>query len=100
MWSLIQIGKVILLRFRLQLIRLEIIFRKEIIADQNPAAKLAEKEKEYSEKFANPYLAAEYGFIDEIIEPSQTRKKLITAFDMLKNKVDVLPQKKHGNIPL
>ena len=78
----------------------EIIFKKEILADKNPTEKLAEKEKEYSEKFANPYLAAEYGYVDEIIEPSHTRKKLITAFEMLKNKVAVLPRKKHGNIPL
>lgn len=78
----------------------EIIFRKEIQEAKNPENKLKEKEIEYSEKFANPYLAAEYGFVDEVILPSQTRIKLLTAFDMLKNKADVLPKKKHGNIPL
>ncbi len=78
----------------------EIIFKKEISEALNPAEKWAEKEKEYLEKFANPYLAAERGYIDEVIYPSQTREKLIKAFDMLKNKVAKLPKKKHGNIPL
>ena len=63
-------------------------------------AKLKEKEAEYIEKFANPYVAAERGFIDEVIEPKETRKKLIKAFAMLENKVAKLPRKKHGNIPL
>jgi propionyl-CoA carboxylase beta chain len=78
----------------------EIIFRKEINAAKAPKKKLAEKEKEYIEHFANPYRAAERGFIDEVIKPEDTREKLIAAFDMLKNKVDNLPKKKHGNIPL
>ena len=65
-----------------------------------PAKKLMEKEKEYKEIFANPYRAAARGYIDEVINPQQTREKLITAFEMLKNKVDTLPKKKHGNIPL
>ena len=55
---------------------------------------------EYGEKFATPYLAAERGFIDEVIEPKETRIKLIKAFAMLENKVAKLPRKKHGNIPL
>lgn len=78
----------------------EIIFRKEIMAADDPAAKLKEKEDEYAELFANPYNAAKHGFIDEVIEPWETRKKLIRAFEMLKNKAAVLPKKKHGNIPL
>lgn len=78
----------------------EIIFRKEIKEAENPAEKLIEKEAEYAELFANPYNAAKHGFIDEVIEPAQTRKKLMRAFDMLKNKVANLPKKKHGNIPL
>lgn len=78
----------------------EIIFRKEIQEAENPTAKLAEKEAEYADKFAHPYRAAERGFIDEVIRPSDTRKKLIRAFSMLKSKVDHLPKKKHGNIPL
>jgi len=78
----------------------EIIFRKEIKAAADPAAKLAEKEAEYAEKFANPYSATERGFIDEVIFPKDTRRKLIKAFAMLQNKVAKLPEKKHGNIPL
>jgi propionyl-CoA carboxylase beta chain len=78
----------------------EIIFRKEITEAEDPAAKLKEKEMEYAEKFANPYQAAARGFVDEVIEPAMTRQKLIRAFQMLENKVAVLPKKKHGNIPL
>jgi len=78
----------------------EIIFKKEIASADDPAAKLAEKEKEYADNFANPYTAAKRGFIDEIIYPRNTRKKLIKAFAMLENKVVNLPKKKHGNIPL
>ncbi|MFZ5553061.1 MAG: acyl-CoA carboxylase subunit beta [Bacteroidota bacterium] len=78
----------------------EIIFKKEISEAKDPVEKLKEKEKEYTEMFANPYRAAERGFVDEVIKPEQTREKLIRAFDMLKNKVKNLPKKKHGNIPL
>lgn len=78
----------------------EIIFRNEIKAAADPAAKLKEKEDAYVEHFANPYRAAEKGYVDEVILPSQTRQKLIRAFAMLKNKARTLPRKKHGNIPL
>jgi propionyl-CoA carboxylase beta chain len=78
----------------------EIIFRKEIQSADDKAAALAEKEAEYAEKFAHPYRAAARGFIDEVIYPRETRRKLIKAFAMLENKVDHLPRKKHGNIPL
>lgn len=78
----------------------EIIFKKEIAAADDPNTRWIEKEKEYSDIFANPYRAAERGFIDEVIEPSETRKKLIKAFKMLENKVVNNPKKKHGNIPL
>ncbi|MBA2498528.1 MAG: acyl-CoA carboxylase subunit beta [Chitinophagaceae bacterium] len=78
----------------------EIIFKKEISESADPAKKLLEKEAEYAEKFATPYLAAERGFIDEVIEPKETRRKLIKAFAMLENKVAKRPRKKHGNIPL
>jgi propionyl-CoA carboxylase beta chain len=78
----------------------EIIFKKEINAAENPEQKLMEKEQLYSEIFANPYRAAERGFIDEVIEPAETRAKLIKAFKMLENKVVNNPRKKHGNIPL
>ncbi len=78
----------------------EIIFRKEIAEAEDPEAKLQEKVDDYTAKFANPYRAAHRGFIDEVIIPSETRTKLIKAFKMLENKVDKLPRKKHGNIPL
>lgn len=78
----------------------EIIFRKEIQSAENPDQAWMEKEKEYSELFANPYRAAERGYIDEVIYPEETRAKLIQAFGMLENKVRNLPRKKHGNIPL
>ncbi|NNL93053.1 MAG: acyl-CoA carboxylase subunit beta, partial [Saprospiraceae bacterium] len=78
----------------------EIIFRREIKAADNPEEKLKEKEQEYAELFANPYSAAQRGFIDEVIMPRDTRRKLIKAFKALENKVAKIPRKKHGNIPL
>jgi len=78
----------------------EIIFKREISAADSQEDKLKEKEAEYAEMFANPYNAAARGYVDAVIKPSQTREKLIAAFKMLENKVDKLPKKKHGNIPL
>jgi len=78
----------------------EIIFKREINAAEDKEAKWKEMELAYSDIFANPYRAAERGFIDEVIEPSETRLKLIHAFKMLENKVVNIPKKKHGNIPL
>jgi len=78
----------------------EIIFKKEIAEAADPVKALAEQEADYAAKFATPYLAAERGFIDEVILPEHTRTKLIKAFAMLENKVVKLPRKKHGNIPL
>ena len=78
----------------------EIIFKNEIKEAKDSEAKWKEKEAEYAEMFANPYNAAARGYIDEVIRPDQTREKLIKAFKMLENKVDKLPKKKHGNIPL
>lgn len=78
----------------------EIIFKKEIDKAEDHELALAQKEKEYADIFANPYRAAERGFIDEVILPEETRIKLIKAFSMLENKVVNLPRKKHGNIPL
>jgi propionyl-CoA carboxylase beta chain len=78
----------------------EIIFKKEIEEAADPEAKWQEKEAEYARLFANPYSAAERGYVDEVIRPSETRMKLIRAFEMLENKVAKLPKKKHGNIPL
>lgn len=78
----------------------EIIFKKDIDSADDKQAALKEKEMEYSNLFANPYRAAERGFVDEVIFPEETRQRLITAFEMLENKVVNLPRKKHGNIPL
>jgi len=78
----------------------EIIFKREINAAENKEAKWKEMEQLYSETFANPYRAAERGFVDEVILPEDTRVKLIHAFKMLENKVVNNPRKKHGNIPL
>ena len=78
----------------------EIIFKREIVAAEDPEAKWKEKEAEYAELFANPYNAAARGYVDDVIEPAETRNTLIKAFKMLENKVVNLPKKKHGNIPL
>jgi propionyl-CoA carboxylase beta chain len=78
----------------------EIIFKKEILEADDPELKLSEKEAEYAEKFAHPYRAARRGFIDEVILPKNTRRKLIKAFSMLENKKVNTPNRKHGNIPL
>lgn len=78
----------------------EIIFKNEIAASTDPQQKLKEKEEEYINHFANPYRAAERGYVDEVIMPEATRGKLIKAFKMLENKAVKLPKKKHGNIPL
>lgn len=78
----------------------EIIFKKEISGATDKEAKLKEVVDVYAENFAHPYKAAARGFIDEVIEPSQTRAKLIRAFKMTETKAVKLPRKKHGNIPL
>ena len=78
----------------------EIIFKKEIKSSKNPIKKLKEKEEEYANLFANPYNAASRGYIDEVVIPSSTRKKLIKAFKISENKKVTAPKKKHGNIPL
>jgi propionyl-CoA carboxylase beta chain len=78
----------------------EIIFKKDIDSAENREEAWKQKEQEYSDIFANPYRAAERGFVDEVIFPEETRSKLIRAFDMLKKKVANNPRKKHGNIPL
>jgi propionyl-CoA carboxylase beta chain len=78
----------------------EIIFKKEISEAKDSLAAWKEKENEYNQLFANPYKAAEHGYIDEVIRPDETRTKLIAAFRMLENKAVKLPRKKHANIPL
>jgi propionyl-CoA carboxylase beta chain len=73
-----------------------ILYRREITDETARAAKIAE----YKERFANPFVAAERGFVDDVIEPRTTRLRLIRALRMLENKIDTMPKKKHGNIPL
>ena len=77
-----------------------IVFRKEIQSSNNPVQRKAELINEYRNKFSNPYIAAERGYIDDIIEPGETRPRLISALEMLKNKRESNPPKKHSNIPL
>lgn len=79
---------------------IEIIFRKEIDEAEDKSGKMTELEQEYNATFANPYKAAARGFVDEVIQPADSRRKLIKGFRMLENKVDSMPRKKHGNIPL
>jgi len=78
----------------------EIIFRKEISEAENPKEREEELTNEYRTRFANPFIAAERGYIDDVIQPSDTRLRLIRALQMLKTKQDSNPWKKHGNIPL
>lgn len=78
----------------------EIIFKNEIKAAEDPEAKWKEREAEYAYKFADPYRAARRGFVDEVIYPKDTRRKLIKAFQMLEGKEVARPNRKHGNIPL
>ncbi len=77
-----------------------ILYKRELDAAADVAAARAEKISEYRQKFANPYVAAERGFVDEVIQPRHTRAKLITALAALETKRDKNPAKKHGNIPL
>ncbi len=77
-----------------------IIYRKELAEADDPETRRAELVEEYREHFANPFIAAELGYIDDVIEPSETRPRLINALHMLQNKRDQNPPKKHGNIPL
>ncbi len=77
-----------------------IIFREQIKKAKDPVAEKFRLTSEYEAKFSNPYLSAELGYTDEVIEPALTRKRIIDALEMLKNKKETLPAKKHGNIPL
>ena len=78
----------------------EIIFRKELAVAEDPVKRKDELVAEYRDKFANPYVAASRGYIDDVIEPRETRPRLINALEMLSNKREINPAKKHGNIPL
>ena len=77
-----------------------VLYRRELLAAADPAALRAQKVREFREKFANPYVAADRGFVDEVIEPRQTRRKIIAGLRMAATKRDKNPPKKHGNIPL
>jgi propionyl-CoA carboxylase beta chain len=77
-----------------------IIFAKEIENSDNPEETRQQKIEEYREKFANPYVAAARGMVDDVIDPRETRIKIIQALEMLRNKKESRPDKKHGNIPL
>jgi acetyl-CoA carboxylase carboxyltransferase component len=78
----------------------EILYRRELQNVADPIARRAELVDEYTERFANPYVAAERGFVDDVIDPSETRIKLIAGLEMLRSKREELPHRKHGNIPL
>jgi propionyl-CoA carboxylase beta chain len=77
-----------------------VLYRRELAAEKDPAALRAKRVAEFREKFANPYVAADRGFVDEVIEPRATRRKIIAGLDMTRTKRDKNPPKKHGNIPL
>jgi len=77
-----------------------IVYRRELAAGPDQDGVRAEKTAEFRERFANPFIAAERGFVDDVIEPRETRPRVIRALRMLENKVDTMPRKKHGNIPL
>ena len=77
-----------------------IIHRREIAGSDDPEGTRSELISDYKEKFANPYIAAERGYVDAVIEPAETRRKLVQALEMLRSKRETIPQRKHGNIPL
>jgi propionyl-CoA carboxylase beta chain len=77
-----------------------IVYRRELAAAADQDAVRQQKIEEFRERFANPFVAAERGYVDDVIEPRETRGRVIRALRMLENKVDTMPRKKHGNIPL
>ena len=77
-----------------------VLYRRELGKAADPEKARQEKVAEFREKFANPYVAVDRGFVDEVIEPRQTRRKIIAGLDMTQNKRDRNPPRKHGNIPL
>jgi acetyl-CoA carboxylase carboxyltransferase component len=77
-----------------------VIFRKEIGDASDPVAKRAELVEQYAERFANPYGAAERGYVDDVVDPRDTRRVLVQSLEMLRTKKEKLPQRKHGNVPL
>ena len=79
---------------------MNIVYRRELAAAADQDAVRQQKIEEFRERFANPFVAAERGYVDDVIEPRETRPRVIRALRMLENKVDTMPRKKHGNIPL
>jgi acetyl-CoA carboxylase carboxyltransferase component len=77
-----------------------IIYREQIAGAEDPQRSRQELTQDYQDKFTNPYVAASHGYLDDVIDPADTRAKIILALNMLQNKRDSLPAKKHGNIPL
>jgi len=77
-----------------------VIFRREIESAADPVARKAALVEEYAERFANPYRAAERGYVDDVIDPRETRRVLVRSLEMLRTKKEQLPQRKHGNVPL
>ena len=78
----------------------EILYKRELQNAADPVARRNELVDDYTERFANPYAAAERGFVDDVIDPAETRIKVIAGLEMLKSKREELPHRKHGNIPL
>jgi acetyl-CoA carboxylase carboxyltransferase component len=78
----------------------EILYRRELQMAADPEARRAELVDEYTTRYANPYAAAERGFVDDVIDPAETRRKVVAGFRLLRTKREELPKRKHGNIPL
>jgi acetyl-CoA carboxylase carboxyltransferase component len=78
----------------------EIVYRRELQQAADPVARRAELVQEYTDKYASPYAAAERGYIDDVIDPAETRQKLVAGLRMLATKREELPRRKHGNVPL
>jgi propionyl-CoA carboxylase beta chain len=78
----------------------EVLYRREISAADDPAAEAANRQQDYENRFANPFAAAARGYVDDVIDPRETRARVISALEMLRNKRDSNPPRKHGNIPL
>jgi acetyl-CoA carboxylase carboxyltransferase component len=78
----------------------EILYRRELQTAADPVARRVELVDEYIERFANPFVAAERGYVDDVIDPAETRRKVIAGFEMLRSKREELPARKHGNVPL
>jgi acetyl-CoA carboxylase carboxyltransferase component len=78
----------------------DIVYRRELATSPDAATRRAQLVEEYTERFANPYLAAERGYVDDVIDPAETRKVLSRSLDLLRSKREELPKRKHGNVPL